>query len=165
MQPKLRLNDREHIVEPLRFGDAVRISIDGHTVEVDMTVSDAHHGSIVVDGIELPFVVAQDERTMYLHLAGRHWEVEIVDEFSGAGAGGAASDGAITAPMPGVVLEVMVAEGDQVTVDQPVALIESMKMQTELVAPVAGTVTAVHVEAGQSFEKASPLVEVVAEED
>ena len=75
-----------------------------------------------------------------------------------ARAGGA--DGGIRAPMPGVAVEIEVSVGDQVEANQRLALIESMKMQTEIKAPVAGTVRAVRVAPGDSFERGAVLIEV-----
>ncbi|MYG14413.1 MAG: acetyl-CoA carboxylase biotin carboxyl carrier protein subunit, partial [Gammaproteobacteria bacterium] len=66
----------------------------------------------------------------------------------------------VRAPMPGVVIEIDVQAGDGVAENQRLALIESMKMQTEITAPSAGTVTAVHVAPGASFERGATLIEL-----
>ena len=52
-----------------------------------------------------------------------------------------AADGAILAPMPGKVIAVDVAEGDQVTAGQRLMVLEAMKMEHALTAPFDGTVT------------------------
>ena len=62
--------------------------------------------------------------------------------------------------MPGVAVEIEVEVGDQVAANQRLALIESMKMQTEITAPVPGVVTAVRVAPGESFERGAVLIEV-----
>ena len=63
----------------------------------------------------------------------------------------------------GVVLEVHVAVGDVVAETDMLALLESMKMQTEIKAPSAGVVTAIHVAVGESFERGAPLIEIEAD--
>ena len=68
-----------------------------------------------------------------------------------------------TAPMPGVVVEVHVVEGDGVLKGQPLMTIESMKILTAIVAPLAGSVEKIHFEAGQPFEKGAVLVTLSSE--
>ncbi len=58
--------------------------------------------------------------------------------------------GHITAPMPGLVVELMVEEGDQVVAGQVLAVQEAMKMQMQLKAPFAGSVE--HIEVGVGTE-------------
>ena len=58
---------------------------------------------------------------------------------------------AITSPLPGVIIEVSVKEGQAVKAGQKVAVIEAMKMENEIQASSDGTVTAVLVNKGDSF--------------
>ncbi|MBW3631158.1 MAG: biotin/lipoyl-binding protein, partial [Gemmatimonadetes bacterium] len=64
----------------------------------------------------------------------------------------------VVAPMPGKVLKVEVAVGDLVKAGQGVVIVEAMKMENELKAPVDGTVVSVSVEAGQTVEKGALLL-------
>ena len=54
----------------------------------------------------------------------------------------------VDAPMPGTIVDVKVKVGDAVAAGQLVAVLEAMKMETEILAPSAGTVTAVHADKG-----------------
>ena len=74
--------------------------------------------------------------------------------------GDAAADREIQAPMPGLVLRVLVAPGDAVEAGQGVVVLEAMKMENELTAPAAGTVAAVHAAPGDAVAKNDLLVEV-----
>ncbi|MEM8993561.1 MAG: biotin/lipoyl-containing protein [Acidobacteriota bacterium] len=73
---------------------------------------------------------------------------------------GAAGGGVVEALMPGRVVEVLVAEGDEVTKGQGVVVLEAMKMKNEIPAEVDGTVRTIHVEAGQNVDAGDPLFEV-----
>jgi pyruvate carboxylase subunit B len=59
-----------------------------------------------------------------------------------------ARDGALTAPMQGLILKVLVAVGDAVKLGQPVAVLEAMKMQNDITATKSGTVSEVYVSEG-----------------
>ncbi|KRF18833.1 hypothetical protein ASG90_02760 [Nocardioides sp. Soil797] len=63
----------------------------------------------------------------------------------------------VAAPFLGVVT-VLVAEGDRVSADDPVAVIEAMKMEAVITAPVAGTVSRVAVTNPQSVEGGDLLI-------
>ncbi|HVA30281.1 MAG TPA: acetyl-CoA carboxylase biotin carboxyl carrier protein subunit, partial [Gaiellaceae bacterium] len=67
---------------------------------------------------------------------------------------------AITAPMPGTVIRVLVEPGDRVTARRPLVVLEAMKMETPLVAPYEATVKAVHVAEGDRVAGGALLVEL-----
>ncbi len=65
---------------------------------------------------------------------------------------------AVKAPMPGLVVKVLVEEGDVIEQGQHVIILESMKMENELKSPRSGVVTAVKVSTGDSVEKDQILI-------
>jgi biotin carboxyl carrier protein len=79
---------------------------------------------------------------------------------SGASAPG---DADVRSPMPGRVVTVRVASGDHVVANQPLIVIEAMKMENELRARVPGRVESVAVEAGDNVEKNTLLMRIVSE--
>ncbi len=70
----------------------------------------------------------------------------------------AVSEGAITAPMQGTIVKVLVEEGQEVETDQPVCLLEAMKMESEIRARKNGVVSQVHVQSGQAVRSGEPLI-------
>ncbi|EKP95909.1 acetyl-CoA carboxylase biotin carboxyl carrier protein subunit, partial [Thermaerobacter subterraneus] len=71
-----------------------------------------------------------------------------------AGPNGTAGKGTpVTAPLPGVLLDVRVRPGDRVEAGQVVAILEAMKMENELAAPCTGRVTAVPHTRGQTLNQ------------
>ncbi|WP_047864202.1 acetyl/propionyl/methylcrotonyl-CoA carboxylase subunit alpha [Rubrobacter aplysinae] len=76
----------------------------------------------------------------------------------GSGRSIATSEGAVTAPMQGTILRVLVEEGQEVSADDPVCVLEAMKMESEVRAGRGGTVSAVNVAAGQTVGSGEPLV-------
>jgi biotin carboxyl carrier protein len=59
--------------------------------------------------------------------------------------------------MQGKVLKVFVEEGQEVAADEPLCLLEAMKMESEIRAPAAGTVREVLAEAGKTVRPGEPL--------
>ena len=68
--------------------------------------------------------------------------------------------GSIKVPMPGIVLRVYVAPGDEVEAQQPLIVIEAMKMETALVSPYPAVIHAVHVAEGDAVANGALLVEL-----
>lgn len=64
---------------------------------------------------------------------------------------------AVTAPMPGNILDVKVTVGQQVTAGQTLFVLEAMKMENEIPAPKAGTVTAISATKGQAVQGGATL--------
>lgn len=151
-----------HTVDVARHGDRATVTIDGRD----------HHGSLrpAGDGWVLtleertePMWVLVEGDSVWLHAFGQAWHARIVDPVERSRAGGASGDVA-TAPMPGTVIAVGVAPGDSVTAGQTLVVIESMKMQSEILASRDGVVERVPVRPGDTFDRGATLVALVSEE-
>lgn len=70
--------------------------------------------------------------------------------------------GDIKAQMPGIVVQVMVKEGSIVQAGDPVVVIEAMKMENSITAPISGTVQRVAVEPGKQVNSGELLISIVA---
>lgn len=66
----------------------------------------------------------------------------------------------VKAPMPGKIIDVLVREGATVTRGEPLVILEAMKMQNEILAPVSGTITKVSARANTNVMKDDLLVEI-----
>ena len=73
--------------------------------------------------------------------------------------GGDDPPGKVSSPLAGVVVSINVAVGDHVEAGAVLAVVEAMKMQNEVHAPRAGTITALRVEAGARCERGDLLLE------
>jgi pyruvate carboxylase subunit B len=139
------------------------ISVHGETYHVKVTGA-GHKG--------------QGERHFYLAIDSIPEEVlvETLDEIVlTGGAEGAvkkaiagkrpspSAPGHVTTSMPGNIVDVKVREGERVEAGQPVLVTEAMKMETEIQAPIAGTVTGVFVSKGDSVNPDEVLLEITAD--
>jgi len=73
---------------------------------------------------------------------------------------GISGPGSVTAPIPGVVKQIMVSVGDQVENDAVVLLLEAMKMENQISAGVDGTVTRIAVDLGDSVDDGQLLIQI-----
>ena len=92
----------------------------------------------------------------WVHLNGRTYKWERIEP----GSSGTEDEGGLVAPMPGKVLEVLVAQGDVVEAGTPLMVLEAMKMEHRIVAAADGTVVAVHYEAGDQVAQGAVLLDL-----
>lgn len=146
-------------VAPLSIAPELALSIGDQ--DFDVVFNHGRDGDCLLklDGVEYPSWVARDGDDIYVKIAGRYFKVTAFDPRAIASAS-TESAGSIQAPMPGVVVEVLVAEGDVVSEDAKLMTIESMKLQSTIVAPCAGVVKRISVEAGSEFNKDDVLIEI-----
>jgi acetyl/propionyl-CoA carboxylase alpha subunit len=85
-----------------------------------------------------------------------------IEESAQAGGPAGAVDGRVTAPMPGTVIEVRVAEGEAVTSHQPLVVLEAMKMEQVVTAPYEAGVRSVDVGVGDRVSSGAVLVTLEA---
>lgn len=69
-------------------------------------------------------------------------------------------DGIVRAPMPGVIQKVIRRSSDTVEADEPVLVLEAMKMENEIKAPVAGTIAEIFVVEGDSVNTGDSLFQI-----
>lgn len=161
MQPKYQLNDRIYQVTPVRRSSDCLLEIEGQQLRAQLQWHDQHQCDLTINGHTQRVYVAQDDSQLFIHLDGTNWELTVIDEFSEAAESGSAGNGQVKAPMPGVVVELNAREGQNVEEGDCLLLIESMKLQMEIKATVAGEIARIHVDgAGASFDKGSVLVEI-----
>lgn len=65
----------------------------------------------------------------------------------------------IIAPMPGLILDINVAEGEEVNEDDPLLILEAMKMENVITSPRPGTIKSISVAIGEAVEKNQLLIE------
>jgi propionyl-CoA carboxylase alpha chain len=98
------------------------------------------------DGLRTTYDISVEDRTVYVDWAGGHASYRRVPRFTDPA--DAVASGSLLAPMPGTVIRVDVAEGDEVAAGQAVVVLEAMKMQHTVTAPHAGNVTTMSAQAG-----------------
>ena len=140
----------------------VQCRVDDQTVEVDACMIASGVLSLLVDGRQFRCVLDRDLDGDAVIIAGQRTRFSIADPRSLAGQIGTAAgtDGprAVRAPMPGRVVRVLAAVGDEVEEHQGLVVIEAMKMQNELKSPKQGCVTRLAAEIGATVSAGEVLI-------
>jgi biotin carboxyl carrier protein len=157
---------RTVVVEAVK-GERYRVVVEGKPHEIDVSRAGTYGLSLLFAGDsglsrEVQVTPSGAQGELLVRLDGRTAIVRVDRRRAGGGAADAGSHaggaGVITAPMPGRVVRVLVAPGDQVSRRQPVIVVEAMKMENELRSPRDGHVTGVAVSPGESVEAGRTLV-------
>jgi len=148
--------------------DDVPLMVDAAQLAPDIPGDSGHLSLIVGDrsyDVSVRSLAGEsmaDSQSFEALIDGKPHVVELVDErrraLSGAARGKVGGEVTIKAPMPGLVVNVLVAPGDTVAHGQRVVVLEAMKMQNDLTTPRAGVVRAVKTEMGQAVSQGQPLV-------
>ena len=126
---------------------------------------------VIVNGVEYEVSVeVSDDGKWHATVEGTIFEVEIPDSSpvpkkKRAGGGKKKKSGTVSANIPGKIVTIEVEVGQEVEEGQVILILEAMKMQNEIQAPVSGTVTSVHCDEGQSIEANVPLVVIEPKEE
>lgn len=161
------INNREYEVEIEKDGT---IRLNGEPRQVDFSALGPSLYSVITEDISHEVVIDELQNGMYdVLMSGRMYEAKVLDErmllMARRQGTLTAGTGEINSPMPGLIVAVNVAVGDQVAPGQTVVILESMKMQNELKSPVSGTVVSIQVSVGNTVEKNAALLVVQPDEE
>jgi pyruvate carboxylase subunit B len=149
--------------------DGSQAVVEGERLEVALTLVAGTPVRLVRIGEQVHRIVARrgtSRGQWVLDVDGARVEAEALDERMRAikdltaASASASGPAPLLAPMPGLVVRVAVAVGDDVSAGQGLVVIEAMKMENELRTTSAGVVTAVRATPGQPVEKGAVLVEL-----
>jgi pyruvate carboxylase subunit B len=156
-------------------GQELEVTVDGRAVRIGDLEAEAQVVDVEETPLRMVTIAGRVHRVVArggaaagrytIHLDGFRFEVEALDERTRAirqlAGPGARPTGptSLAAPMPGLVVRVLVQPGERVQPGQGVVVIEAMKMENELRTSTAGVVRSVPVKPGSAVEKGTVLVE------
>jgi biotin carboxyl carrier protein len=158
------LEGAEHEIEVEELSaDSFAIRFGANRFEADLRKVGPASFSVIVDNRSFDFDVVRDGEEIVVASRTGSQRLSIVDSArrSSRGAGKRREVSGrveIKATMPGRVVNVLVAAGDEVKEGQGIVVVEAMKMENELKSPKAGKVVEVKVVAGQTVEKGELMI-------
>jgi 3-methylcrotonyl-CoA carboxylase alpha subunit len=151
-------------VEVERHGSGYMVKIDDRVLSVDLVkAGEAVHSLRFEDGTQFAFVHQRHGTQHEVSFRGSKAVIEIIDPLSlrrktREDEGGEAGD--VEALMPGRIVRLLVEAGQTVTRGTGLLILEAMKMENEIQAPIDGTIQEVFVKAGDTVESGAPLVHI-----
>lgn len=156
-----RINSHEHTLVLEKQGVGYRARLGERSFAVELLAAENGELRFRLDGDPLTVhTVSESPTRRWLQVAGRTFSVEKASANRRSGSEGALGGGRLSAPMPGQIRAVLVAEGDEVTPGQPLLLMEAMKMEIRIAAPHAGRVAKLYATEGATVNKDDVLVEI-----
>jgi len=156
--------DLEVQIEP--DGQGFRVTLEGRPHHVDATLGDTLRARIDTRPVE-GWVIRRGD-SLEVELRGRVYRFRVRDprapKLARRKSQEDASRGELHAPMPGLVVQVLAHEGEEVEAGHPVVVVEAMKMQNALVAPLKGRVISIPVTPGTAVESGQLLLAIAPEE-
>lgn len=138
---------------------------EGETCEIEI----AEGKTLIVQLMEISKVDSQGNRTLVFEVNGNRRELKVKDKSSGARSEGYEDTIAMADPenkmdigasIPGNILKVLVKEGDSIKEGDSLAVIEAMKMETNIISPVSGLVESIFVKEGQQVKSGQLLIKL-----
>lgn len=165
MHHAFKLDDNEINVELSRAADGYRLHLGEQVVPFQLQPLEDGAALLTLDGHSERVEIAVRGDDVFVFLAGAAYQLRYAHPLDrlAAQAHGSADD-SVRAPMPGSLVAVHVEVGATVAKGQTLLVMESMKMETTIVAPRDGVVEAVHFGQGQTFDRDALLVSLAAGE-
>lgn len=154
-----RLQGSEHELWLSRSGPNYRLHVGDTCIPVALAARGGHAHDLTVGDVTERVSIVRLGDDVHIHLDGEAHFLRYahnLERFAGQNVD--EHEAVARAPMPGAVISVAVATGDAVQRGQALLVIESMKMETTIVAPHDGVVQNVHVVTGQTFDRDAVLV-------
>jgi 3-methylcrotonyl-CoA carboxylase alpha subunit len=143
-----------------------KVTLGGRVFEVNASMMSRGLLSMIIDGRSVLIHTARSDGGRIICLGGIPWVLgDPRAEQNATGTGSTQTgDGMITTPMPGKIVEVHVKEGDVVEKEQPLLVLEAMKMQNDILSDVKGVVKKLHFKPGDQASFGEPLIEIAVQE-
>jgi len=163
------IEDREVEISVEANGRIMEIRLIGSDEAIDYHRISLSRYSIILDGKSYSVQVTENGTGFEVTHRNQAVDVIIKDEIDlireryGMGKTRADMHGVVRAPIPGMVVEIEVEEGETIEPGTGLMILEAMKMENEIIAPLGGIISKIHVIPGQSIEKDAMLLEIDSE--
>ena len=142
-------------------GKGYQITVEDKTVSVQILHSENGCLDLLLDSQRVTAYVSADGAKRWVTVGGQTFVLTKSTAGTRRAQHGHHAQDELTAPMPGQVRAVNVAEGESVTKGQTLLVLEAMKMEIRVSAPRDGVVGKLFVQQGQTVDREQALIEIV----
>jgi biotin carboxyl carrier protein len=159
------------------------VTIDDHTYNIELTLAPkcSNGCKVKVNGEEMPLAIPDPGSPLWevewIIVDGRPYELTFEENLQWIKAYSGlhrvkihdhaakvittrSSDGRVKAPIPGLITRILIKEGERIKVGQPILVLEAMKMENEIRAPLDGQIESFAVEIGQTVAQNDLLARI-----
>lgn len=147
------LNDQPYKIELLKqLGKNIfSFVVNNKIIQVELDLRDDGPSSINADGFSFEIEITDETK-------------KLLKKFLGQTDGADSKRHAVVkAPMPGMVIKILVNEGDVVSKGDKILIIEAMKMENAIMSPITGIVSSIKISEAKAVEKDTVLMEIINE--
>jgi len=167
MEYRLSIDDDTVLVEVEPAGDNfLSVSTGNSSHQISYSIIDGYHIRLHIDGKGINAYVAGNSDEKQVVINGMSYRIGDADAAETKGprkARAGRTPDKVATPMPAMVAQVMVKEGDIVVKDQPLIVVSAMKLETTLGAPFSGRVTKINTSEGAKVMPGEILIDIEKE--
>ncbi len=159
------ISDRRYEIELPGPGEAIQVKVNDRAIDINQSWIHGNAISLIINGITYTVELNHADNACRIQVDGQDFEAVVSDErrnainrLVGVRKSRGSAPGEIKAPMPGLVVKLIVNEGDTVSKGQGIIVVEAMKMENEIQAPIDGKVEKIMVETGKAIDKGELLL-------
>lgn len=163
---QVKVNEQEDLTISLE-GDAVKVNGTERNWDMQQLADGSY--SLLINGKSYIALIDEEDRAgkqIKIRINGQVYQVQLAEPIDqllkkmGLNNTAAKKAEVIKAPMPGLILKVLVTEGQEVKKGDPVLILEAMKMENVFKAPADASVKSIKAVAGKAVEKGEVLIEL-----
>lgn len=156
----VKVDDHEYTVNVMKEEENYRFQFDGQERLVNILKQESGNLTLLVDNVPYVIVLEKDGEVF---VNDERYATEVLDEqvqklMKASPDTFEKKDIAVKAPMPGLIIDICIAEGDRVKRGDGVVIVEAMKMQNEMKAPRDGIIKKLKVKKGETVNSGDTLI-------
>ena len=167
MKVSAKINNNSSLEFSPQGKNPLKGNISNEKFEIEMIHQNGKELLISRDGkkhIARMLAIDSENKKITIKIDGDRFEIKLTDEYDvllqslGMDAASTKKVNELKAPMPGVVVDIVVSVGDSVAKDDPLVVLEAMKMENMLKSPSDGVIKSINIKKGDTVEKNRILI-------